>query len=44
MWGSEWSKPDIAYEFSSGYTKDDTTLQGGSIYRRGGPISALHYP
>ena len=41
MWGSEWSKPDIAYEFSSGYTKDDTTLQGGAWYRRGGPISQI---
>ena len=44
LWGEEWSKPDIAYEFSSGYTKDDTTLQGGAWYHRGGPISALHYP
>lgn len=34
-WGDEWSRPDLGYEFSNGIKKDDTTLQGGSFYKRG---------
>jgi hypothetical protein len=31
-WGEEWDKRDIAYEFSSGYTKESTDTTNRGFY------------
>lgn len=33
-WGAELNKPDIAYQFSNGVTKDCTDRYQSGIYRR----------
>jgi hypothetical protein len=31
-WGPEYSKPDIAYEFSNGEKKESTDYNGSTLY------------
>lgn len=33
-WGAEWNKPDVAYQFSNGVTKDCTDQYQTGFYRR----------
>jgi hypothetical protein len=34
-WGSEYRKPDVAYEFSNGRKFDSTDMYETGVYRRG---------